>query len=506
MKKFINLSLLVVLCIFLVIPAVLMSGCVEEKAPKVEENTQNIFIYDSTNIKTTNPANVSKTNGTSWDPSVALDSLGNPHIVWEDCTNGLRAVYIKWDGQNWVCLDGSIYSPMDYMDYANPAYVSARGKYIEKVSIVLDSSDNPHLIWHDRYTKDDTENSGVDVIYIKWNGKNWVCADGSVYDQNNTKKSNPANVSKDKLEPEYSYLALGSSGFPHIVWEYGKHHIDSKYKEIYYIRWNGENWVCADGSNVHNPENLSISNSANVSQNESDSYEVSFALDSSDNPHISWCDGSYDEGYDICYVTLKENKWVCIDGSLYDPLTGNCNISKTLKGSGKPSLAIDSLENPNIAWSDSSFDNQEIIYIKWNGSNWLCADGSIYDSTNQKLSNPANVTNNVNNSSNPFLSLDANDNPHLTRYEFDKDGIELYYTFWDGDDWLCADGSLYQSVGLTEPNRASFYKSKYHYSEYPRIVIDSLNNPHVVWQGSSFGEKGDIVYIKWDGNSWICFE
>ena len=37
--------------------------------------------------------NISRTSGTSLVPAIAVDSSGNPHVVWKDFTDGSRIYY-----------------------------------------------------------------------------------------------------------------------------------------------------------------------------------------------------------------------------------------------------------------------------------------------------------------------------------------------------------------------------------------------------------------------------
>ncbi len=86
-------------------------------------------------------------SGASWHPVIALDSSGNPHVVWYDDTPGNLDIYYKKStdgGTTWptsqrlTWTSGASYSP----------------------AIAIDSSDNLHVVWDD-YTP------GYPEIYYK---------------------------------------------------------------------------------------------------------------------------------------------------------------------------------------------------------------------------------------------------------------------------------------------------------------------------------------------------
>ncbi|MEZ4813080.1 MAG: hypothetical protein R2883_06320 [Caldisericia bacterium] len=67
-----------------------------------------------------------------------------------------------------------------------------------------------------------------------------------------------------------------------------------------------------------------------------------------------------------------------MDGTIYNPATANSNISSNLL-SAYPHLALDSNDNPHITWTTLTPGNSNIFYIRWDGANWLTVDGTIYD-------------------------------------------------------------------------------------------------------------------------------
>lgn len=47
--------------------------------------------------------NVSRTSGSAWSPSLAIDSSGNPYLAWEDDSEGNSEIYYQeWTGSVWT--------------------------------------------------------------------------------------------------------------------------------------------------------------------------------------------------------------------------------------------------------------------------------------------------------------------------------------------------------------------------------------------------------------------
>ncbi len=359
-------------------------------------------------------ANVSRNNAWSQNPSLALDSSGNPHIAWHDGSFGrLEILYTRWNGSDWVCADNSVYDPKADPNAAN---VSRNSYSSCDPSLALDSSDNPHIAWHDERIY----NEFYEILYTRWNGSEWACADGEVYDP--VAEPNPANLSRNSGRSTQPSLALDSSGKPHISWEDDYGYIN---EEILYAHWNGTDWVCA-GGDVYDPD----TENANVSWSGGISHYPSLALDSSGNPHIAWEYSGYGRR-EIIYTYWNGMKWVCANGDVYDPATRYANVSWNSLNSYYPSLALDSSGNPHIAWFDYSYRNDDILYTYWNGNKWVLADGrTSYD----RFTGNASVSRNSGYSWRPSLSLDFSGNPHIAWRDDSYGKHDIYYIHWkDGD-------------------------------------------------------------------------
>jgi len=359
---------------------------------------------------------------------------------------------------------------------ADNANISRNSRYSSSPSLVVDPSGNPHIAWYD---------NKYGMLYTHWNCSDWVCADGTVYDP----ASGNANVSINSDSSSNPSLALDSFGNPHIAcfdYSYGN-------PEILYTRWNGNDWVCADGS-VYDPP---MGNDANVSRNSGRSHHPSLALDSTGNPHIAWQDYSYGKS-EILYTHWNGSDWLCADGTVYDPASGNANVSTNSDSSSNPSIALDSSGNPHIVWQDYNYGNVEILYTHWDGSDWVCANRTVYDPARGN----ANVSRNSSASISPSFTLDSSGNPHIVWGDGNYIKREIFYTRWNGNDWVCADGTVFDPD--LEPNPANISKNSGH-SEYSSITLDSSDNLHIVWRCDYDSHRNsEMLYIRWDGTDWVC--
>jgi hypothetical protein len=147
---------------------------------------------------------VKKWNGTTWvslggvldfnypldqqdavEPSIVIDSIGNPIVAWREGGTTLDIYVKKWNGTTWVSLGG-------HLDFD----VS---KNTSLPAIAIDASGNPIVTWQ--------ENDGnTGNIYVKkWNGTTWISLGGIV----------DLDASKHAVKPA---IALDSSGHPVISW------------------------------------------------------------------------------------------------------------------------------------------------------------------------------------------------------------------------------------------------------------------------------------------------
>jgi hypothetical protein len=335
--------------------------------------------------------------------------------------------------------------------------------YSSKYCILLDKNETPHICF------DADKNGNNEVFYVKWNGVKWVNAKGESFPEFSANVSDSAGISS------LASFALDSKGNPHVAWDEG---IDEN-NEICYVKWDGTRWVNANEQG--HPENPSI-----VSSNPSYSGYPSLALDSKDVPYIAWND-MVDKNAEIFCVKLVDKKWVTLDGKPYPE--NSAIVSQTSGASLFPSLVLDSKDNPNIAWSDSSSGNYEIWFAKWDGTKWVNVKNAEFKGSD------ALVSLSENESMYPSLALGNDDLPHIAWQDKSEGDKEIFYLYFDGEEWVTVQNKTY-------PAYSANVSQDFGNSELPQLVLDNENNPHIVWDDDTIGEKV-VHYVKWGGWRWV---
>ncbi|MCD6147629.1 MAG: PKD domain-containing protein [Thermoplasmata archaeon] len=223
---------------------------------------------------------------------------------------------------------------------------------------------------------------------------------------------------------------------------------------------------------------------------------TSIALDSNDNPHISYCDiGNYD---------LKYAYW---DGSQWKTETVDSQGSVGIP----TSIALDSKGYPHIAYFN--YVRKHLKYAYYDGSQWNI---ETIDPDERFLSHLA-------------ITLDGNDNPYIACCGyFENSGLKYVYN--DGSEWHVetvdtGEGIGWFSVGagsiiLKDGKPCIAYSDgdmlKYAYYDgsewnievitteggevrYPSMEMNSQGNPCICYEE----EKGiDLKYAYYDGSQW----
>ncbi len=159
-------------------------------------------------------------------------------------------------------------------------------------------------------------------------------------------------VSRSAANRRHLTLAISRQGRPFIAWS------DSTAgnAEIYIRRWDGLLWQEMSGKSA---------SGGGISNNGGESSEPSVGVAPNGAVFVAWQDSS--SGNSDIYV-----KWW--NGSQWAELGAGSASGGGISNNGtlsrKPSVAVDALGRPYVAWSDQNAGVGEIYVKRWNGSYW----------------------------------------------------------------------------------------------------------------------------------------
>ena len=389
--------------------------------------------------------NIYPSANTGINPSMAVDTLGRPHVVWQDRASGVYEIYyLYWNGAAWVDADGVGQESVE---------IASFGTNNTNPVLALDTSNRPHVAWQHDYPALD-----IGVFYLYWDGAAWVDADG--VGQGNV------DVSLSGFNSRRPSLALDNLNRPHLAWEDDR----TGNFDIYYLYWDGAAWVDADGVGKGN---IDIVVTPGVSA------YASLDLDGASRPHIAWMDDS-PGNFQIYYLYWNGAAWVDADG------VGQAQIRivATAGSAELPSLALNGSNNPCVSWHDDSPGPFQIYYLYWNGAAWVDADGvgqesiSIYTGANASIYSS--------------LKLDAADQPHIAFQNYAGGIYNIYYLYWNGAAWVDVDGVGQESINISGDNTAN----------RPVLGLDNTGSPKIVWMDTATGIY-NIFFSYW-GNPVVA--
>jgi hypothetical protein len=339
------------------------------------------------------------------------------------------------------------------------ADVDGHGQESKKVApgakpvLKLDSAGNPNLVWQDN----------SDIYYLRWNGISWVGASGS----SGYAGSLVSLYTDNNAAPD---LCLDNNGYACVAWCGGIYYGQ---ENVFFLRWNGTRWVDMDGNGV---ESIAV-----PLFNGYYPQDVSLKLNASQNPAIAWSDYPENLTYtskNIFYAYYNGSDWVDSAGSghLHSMITVN-NYESI-----EPSLVISGGNLPEIAWIEKFPAGYSVVFKKWNGTNWVAANGIAGAETKIVLNTFVTDARHVK------LALDLSGNPQVVFDAMVNGKRRICYLRWNGYDWVDFDGTGQDNIVVSNtPGDASG----------PSIAIDGGGNPHIAW----FDTSG-VYYIRFNGVSF----
>jgi hypothetical protein len=409
--------------------------------------------------------------------SVAQDSLGDFHFIWQD-NNGDRLLYQKSTGA-WSTIIGNQEKPttaaMVLTGGSVPfvAFTSSRtsgvihrlhsakpsasgwvvdnpwsGSFFSQHHLVIDSQGHPHIAYYDYYRQE--------MRWAEFNGTSW--ADRLV---------------KSNLNPGYMAFSLGPSDRPNIAYTDS----DEDYT-VKLLRYGCINQICMWPINADTVDAASSS-------------EINLAIDSTNRPHVA-----YNRSADgIVYAYRDDTSWI-----------HNAPISDTKYSSH--SLTLSPADRPQIAYSRTNGD----LYVRvQNCFNNICSWHTL-----------GPINNTVRDGFSIVLRSDSSSKPHVFADKFSStiNGIEYFRqddggwtsrimyqknpdyidSFWQNYDFDLAPGdqphfvvsgrssdTVYPLLHTTEyrHNNIRYWQTttirNFEYHIKPRLKVDKWGQLHIVY-------------------------
>jgi hypothetical protein len=366
----------------------------------------------------TDPVNISHNPTGSWFPDLAVDSLGNVHVIWcettdlEDGTAKEELYYSMWDGQTWSTPN----------DIVPPSHLIVRN------AITTDAFDNLHLLFGGAACYIDLTICYMQAPYHSgWSATSW---------------SSPRLMSVNG-NSYMSDIAIDSKGVIHAIFDdRGPPLSDTRpgYADIFYRRSSdsGRTW----------------SYPVNLSRSPTGSSRLQIEIDRNDVIYVVW-----DEGWDrltgqgepvfSTYTSSLDGgeSWSSPTSFSY-PEGTNAQLSVGSDGQGGVVVVWRATSRPEIfyAWSSDS------------GASW-----SPPMVIPHIFARPWTI---------PFdmydMATDSGGHIHLVvvgRLSPEEDRLGVYHLEWDGKSWS-PPTAIYRGAG---------------FPEYPKLVISEGNKLHTAW-------------------------
>ncbi|MBD3216356.1 MAG: hypothetical protein GF311_27330 [Candidatus Lokiarchaeota archaeon] len=327
-------------------------------------------------------------NGISTNPSIAVDSSNNLHVVWKDTTIG------TWgsDAEIFYCNYTNEYGWSNATVISDDATNWNNGNSYDP-EIAIDYLDNLHVVWRDRTVGwwGGGALTDEEIMYCNFTvGTGWSNASIISDDFSNWNTGNSYKPS----------IAVDSSNNLHVVWY--DHTIGTwgSDAEIFYC-----NYTSATGWS-----NATVISDDATNWNTGSSYSPSIVADTEDNLHVVWhdeTDGWWGDDTEIMYCNYVSSTGWSNASIISDDFTNWNN-----KWSGKPSIAIDSTDYVHVSWydlSDGSWGTDtEIMYSNYtSATGWSNASVISDDATGW----------NTGNSYTPSIAVDSTNKLHVVWHD-----------------------------------------------------------------------------------------
>ncbi|PYE52858.1 hypothetical protein [Deinococcus yavapaiensis] len=307
---------------------------------------------------------------------LAVDGQGRVVLAWQEDTRRSgddqeRATFVKrFENGAWRNLG------------ANLNYLAARTA--TDLDLALDQSGNPVLAWNENFAHADTQQ------FRAWTGSAWTNWPERRISQDLTLAAKARGLTAWNGEPIFASGDIVRKGTGTVLrvrsWHNGSWIVSPNFSDdparyayapsaamtrdgrvvvawlegnvaasdVRVKRWNGGRWERLGGNLNVRPNTFT--------------FAPALKLDVHDRPVVSWLEDH--GGYDTLFV----KRWT---GSAWQALGGGLNVNAE-RAAEAPSLALDGLGRPVVAWSEGTPEAARVYVKRWTGASWrLLSVGSV---------------------------------------------------------------------------------------------------------------------------------
>ncbi len=272
--------------------------------------------------------------GDSANPSIAIDNIGNLHVVWNDDTDGqwgtdIDIMYTNYTATGWS--NATVISD-DFTDWNTGLSASP--------DIAIDNNGVIHVGWTD--VTPGPWGSDYEIMYTNYTATGWSNATviSDLYGWNDG-------------QSEGCQIAIDNNNYLHVVWN---DETDGEWgtdQEIMYVNYTAAGWSNATCISEYYDSNL----------NTGDSNNPKLTIDNNENLHVVWSDdtvGEWGADREIMYVNYTATGWSNMSVISDDNTLWNDGSSLV------PNIAMENTGNIHVVWSDTTNGewgtDQEIMY------------------------------------------------------------------------------------------------------------------------------------------------
>ncbi|MFA5188961.1 MAG: hypothetical protein WC460_06390 [Patescibacteria group bacterium] len=411
-------------------------------------------------MDTLSSADVFNTGANTSRPQLVVDTTNNPQIAWLSGANRLYFSHWNSGASQWQWLDGT------------PGNQVVDNVTVTFPTMEIDSANNLFISW--------LRSNPKNVAAVRSTGSNWTKLDGT---------AGFSDVSGSTIwSNNRPQMVLAPDGNLFFTWETGT---GSTNPEIWTTFWDN------DLQAFRNIREGKEQSAGLVGENHWVAQNMSVNFDAANTPFIIWNDQCHAGSslIDVCLTHWDGTKWAMMDGSagtdqVFDP-GGYFNQSP-------PELLFDSTRTkPYMAWTLYAPPITQIWFTRWDGANFVAMDGTVGAENVGNL----NSLNGFPSTGKSMMVLDPADNPYLVAAGNSLPALneEINFTKWTpGAGALVCGGVATDCWTNMAGDTAGFenISNDLPISYSPTMLLDSSNNPLVLWLTGSGGST-DISFSKW---------